>query len=309
MSLAKNVYELFSGDPALPEMKLCAGDTQTYRIEMENDHFDVEGEPIKSQKLSSNFVRTITRVPFSFMASTQIDLTSVQFTSHPGKPPMRWTFAEGLSLPYYLFCGQSEENLQIFFDESQDGEIAEQENEFAEVFTRFPKLPSVYLLIMQVMDIITFEQFASHFSSSSQLFTSPGQELRLPSLSSRQAQMGFGLYGDSSFFRNGDFFTRFLGYGWHEGRACLTFEYRCDGRLDMSDDTAQISRSRRGRSYYSGLLYLDIATCLPVLGTMVEYVIAVQNHTSSAGQAKVPVAIRRKVRLELLDRKGGEHDQ
>ena len=309
MSLADKVCELFDQNPALPEMQLRAGDTQTYRIEMENDHFDTKGEPVKSHKLASVFTRTITNVPFSFMASTRIDVSSVQFTSHPGRPPMRWSFAEGLSLPYYLFCGQSQEQLRTFAEERLEGEVAGQEKALAQVFTRFPKLPSVYLLIMQAMDIITFEQFASHFSSFSPLYGSPGKEYLLPSLSSRQAEMGFGLYGDSSFFQNGDFFTRFLGYGWREGRACLTFEYRCDGKLAMSDDTAQTPRTRRGRSFYSGLLYLDVSTCLPVLGTMVEFVVATQSQAGNAGAGEVPTVARRKVTLEFLDSTGGGGDR
>ena len=43
MSLADKVCELFDQNPALPEMQLRAGDTHTYRIEMENDPFDTKG--------------------------------------------------------------------------------------------------------------------------------------------------------------------------------------------------------------------------------------------------------------------------
>jgi hypothetical protein len=300
MSLASTISALFSApEPFRPQLQFKAGHAQRYRIEMENRYFTLRGERVKSQTLATDFTRVIKEVPSPALAFTESRLGPVHF-SEQGRPPMRWTFADGVRLPHHLLRAESLEDLKRTTQVSTLDDLFARSQRFGEAFAHLPKLPAVYLLIMQALDIVTMDEFASHICSSPRLFSSTGKELQLESLSSSQSQLGFGMYGDSSNFKNGEFYATFLGYGFAGGRACVVCEYRCDATLSMTDEGAGLARTRQGKSYYSGSLHLDIATGLPVLGTMMEYVFSGQSVGGDPRRMAAPQSVCRKVRLELV---------
>lgn len=294
MSLASAISALFgTQEPFRPQLQLQEGHSQRYRIEMDNQYSTLAGKRVKTQKLVSDFTRTIVSVPRPRVALTEIHVGPVHF-SEQGRPPVRWTFADGLRLPHHLFHIESIEDLKQNAGSAVCEALAEQNRQFSEVFARFPKLPAVYLLIMQVMDIATFDEFSCLLSSSPSLFSSPAKEHRMDTMTSVETPLGFGLYGESSHFRNGDFYSTFLGFSFTGGRACLLCEFRCDATLTMTDGSPGFARTRQGKSYYTGVIHVDVTTGLPVLGTMQEYVFTGQD-------AKAPQSTCRMVRLELIE--------
>jgi hypothetical protein len=282
-------------------IKFIAGQTQKYRIEMKNEYLNPEGSIVKRQKLNSVYSRTLSSVLAPFVALVEYRWESVEFSSEPDKAPIRWKFAAGLSFPNYLFSIRTEQERKFLAQEKVYTKIIKHCESFQSLYQELPKLPSVYLLIMHTFDALSFDAFASAIYSTPKLFENPGVEMELRNLSHQQTGLGLGMYNDASFFKNGVFNATFLGYGKYQHHTCLIFEYYCnESKVKISEKDLNTGRSREGHSYYSGLLYLDSITGLPVMGTMLETYVAVQNKTNNVGLPKVPVHIRRYIKCELL---------
>jgi hypothetical protein len=285
-----------------PQVKLMQGHEQKYRIEMKNKYLDPEGKCIKTQELISTFSRCITEVSNKYIAASDYCFHNVEFSSKQISKPMRWTFAEGLNIYHYLFCCRTYDMYLVLSEQENKEMIMRQYNKCREVLGRLPKLPSAYLLIMQAYDIIGLESIASQLCSTQELFENPGVEKVLSNLSFLQEQIGLGLYEDSSFFKNGEFRAVFLGMGMYRGRLCSICEYMCDeSKVKMTDTGSGVKRTRQGSSYYSGTIYIDIETGLPVLGTMLESYVAMQNKGNESGLPEVPIHVRRAIRMEFME--------
>lgn len=282
-------------------IRLIPGHCQHYAIEMLNHYLDRKGQVARRQKLVSTFSRKIVRVLSEITALTVCRWESVSFQTasrkEPWTEPIQWTFATGLEFNNYLFYANQPGHAQILLDYHHT--VIDHYRDFYTAYQSLPKLPSVYLLIMQTLDIVAFEMFTSFVHSTPELVRKPGRPVELKHLTNLQSAIGFGFYADSSLFKNGVFYGTFLGYGIHRGETCAIFEYECEGaRVQVSEKNQRLNAGRVGHSYYAGLLYLNLGTGLPVLGTMRESYVGVQK-SQSMGLPEIPVHVRRHVKLEL----------
>lgn len=306
MQMAESIKDIFNKNSYYPQIRFEVGHNQKYRIEMNNKFLNEQGDVTKNQKLVTTFTRQITDIPHEFLGLTESNVHSVEFSSNDRQEPINWTFAEGLILPHYIFyCHYLDDYNTIRNEvENENGSIRLQMKKFNDIFSKFPKLPSVYLFIMQSYDIAGLDSFTSHICSKPILFENPGKITEIKTLSNTKCDIGMGLYSDNSFFENATVYAIFHGFINYLGKACSVVEYFSDeSKVHVKDENKHYDRSREGNSYYSGMIYIDVNTGFIVAGTMLESVIAVQN----LGTKKTtPVHIRRRVRMELIDDGGHE---
>ncbi|QNU66081.1 hypothetical protein EHE19_014490 [Ruminiclostridium herbifermentans] len=262
-----------------------------YIIRMQNMYLDAHGEILKWQKLSTEYKRVIEEQISSFCVLTRLNVEKATFESSE-RSPMNWSFAAGHSIPYFLLSADTEEKAEFISQAEVFEKVANQVDKFNKSFDRFPKLPSVYLYIMQLYDMIAFENFATYFSCIDLSTEKIGEYVEVEMLSSSKAQIGLGLYSDDSLFKNGKFKAVYLGVSLYKNRECAVFNYICDkSKVKMED--AQINGVREGNSYYSGTLLLDLKTFVPVHGSMIENYIA--------RQKKDNVNVRREIHMHLVE--------
>lgn len=304
MYFVDNMKQILESLSYYPKFNFQLDDAHHYKIEMCNKFLDKRGKVLKTQSLVTHFSKKIVSVPYEIIGLTDITIDKVEYTAKPGDKPMRWTFAEGLVLPHYLFyCHYLDDFSTVAYEsENEDGLIAIQKKNFQDAFKKFPKLYSVYLLIMQVYDIAAFDIFASHFFSKPTLFEEPGKASEITSLSASECSIGMGLYSDSSYFRNGFYQAIFHGFTYYNQRLCGIVEYFCDeSKVKVIDNAKGMDNIKDGSSYYSGYVYFDVESGMPVSGTMLESVIATQ---SKGENSEVPVHIRRRIKMDLVDSEG-----
>lgn len=157
MDLSTGIRNLFENITYYPKFNIQAGHIQKYRIEMNNEYLNEKGDIVKRQKLVSDYTRKITDLPHDFYALTEITIDRVEFSSDKIQKPIRWTFAEGLKLPFYLYICNYLDDYKMIAEECDNGLIKQRNQEFADIFSAFPKLPSVDVFIMLAYDIIGFE--------------------------------------------------------------------------------------------------------------------------------------------------------
>lgn len=304
MYFVDNMRQIFESLSYYPKFNFQLNDVQHYRIEMSNKFLDKQGKVLKTQGLVTHFSRKVVNIPYEILGLTDIEIEKVEYAVKPNEKPMRWTFAEGLVLPHYLFyCHYLDDFSTIAYEaEDEKGLIAIQKRNFQDAFKKFPKLYSVYLLIMQAYDIAAFDMFTCHFFSKPTLFEEPGKVAEITSLSHSSCSIGMGLYSNSSFFKNGLYYAIFHGFTYYNKKLCGVVEYFCDqSRLKVIDDAKGMDNIKDGSSYYSGYVYFDVESGMPVSGTMLESVIAVQFKDE---KTQVPVHIRRRIKIDLMNSEG-----
>lgn len=284
-----------------PNLNLQLGKQYTYEIEMENKFLNTKGIVKKQQKLTSNFIKTVEQMPNPYLGILNYSMKKVEFYAKKDAEPMPWHFAEKLEFPQFMYCGNTEEALQAIYNayNEEGGVIAQTLKGFDDAFVKYPKLYSVYLLIMQVYDIVTVDRLVSHMLSMPELFKEMGKVIEIKSMSQAQCQIDSGLYSEGSVFKNGKFYGIFQGVNYYEGRVCYVVSYYCDeSRVKMVDATKDVNRMKNGSSYYSGSIYIDIASGMPVFANMLEQVVAVQQQEDCDKQ--IPTNIRRRINMKLI---------
>lgn len=283
-----------------PSLNLHSGRNDRYLIKMQNLYLDKEGGIQKWQKLQTDYTRTITDEMSSFCVLTELRVNEAEFESSE-KSKMEWNFVKDHKAPYFLCSAVTEEQENFIANEIIYSKVQKQLEKFYASFHMFPKLPSVYLYVMQLYDIVAFENFAIHFSSLKTDYKDIGKTFEVETLSEVDAQIGLGLYEKNSVFSNGKFEATYLGVTLCKGRQCAIYNYNC-GKSSVKVEDCKMKEVRVGNSYYSGTILLDLETYIPVYGTMIENYIATQKNNSQNA------VVRRQVSMELTEFYGGEEN-
>lgn len=276
-----------------------------YRIEMVNSYLDTLGRVYKRQELRSVYTRIIEEIYEDAIAFLSYRWEKMTFTNRVPKvpvTPLDWTFAEGLQFNSHLVL--SNEKLEEMCLQSEvDVSAEDHQNCFKSIeesYARLPKLPTTYLLIMQTLDIIAFENYMSYVHTY--VTTHQGWKLDewvaiMPPEREHMsaAKIGFGFYAENSIFQNGKFYLKLTGYGKANGKPCAVFDYYCDHSRVRMQEKEREHVQRNGTSYYHGQVWLDLVRGDVERGTMLESYIALQE-----GEKKTPIHIRRKVLCEAL---------
>lgn len=286
----KDVKRFYNNLKLPSSINLSEGTIDKYQIKMQNSYLDEQGEIVKWQRLSTNYERVVSEQITPFCVLTNLEVKKAEFESSERKR-MNWSFAAGHKIPYFLLSANSQEEVKRIEQPDVHEKIAIQVKDFHQSFERFPKLPSVYLYIMQLYDMIAFENFATYFSFIKLEQSMIGEFVEIETLSEAKANLGLGLYSEESTFYNGKFEAAYLGVTVYKNQECVIYSYRCDKSQVKMEDT-QINEVREGNSYYSGILFLCLDTFIPVYGTMIENYVAKQK--------KQNVNVRRQISMELI---------
>jgi hypothetical protein len=302
------MFEVLSSvlnQPLMPVNGLKLKTKQLYRIDMVNSYLNNMGRVFKRQKLYSTFTRTIEMNYPDTIAFLSHNWEKLTFTAMvPKSPPtsIDWTFAQGRT--FYSIIVFSYEKLREMYKMREIYiETEDYRNCFKSIeesYAELPKLPATYLVIMQTLDIIAFDNYVSYIHTYAAthngwkpdewvIITPPELEHTL------SAKIGFGLYSEESYFKNSKFHMKFTGYGNVEGKACALFDFYCDNSQVRMQEKNHSHIQRNGTSYYHGQVWIDLVAYDFVRGTMLESYIALQE-----GNKVSPVHIRRKILCEAV---------
>ena len=264
-----------------------------YEMIMDNNYYNLENNSVRVQQLHTEYIRTIKENPEENVWFTNIKWKSVRFRNTQDKPWMQWTFPLKTSFDSTLYRLPEVEKKQAMFGGDVFNREGEQNEKLAKAFKMFPKLPSVYLMIMQAFDIITFESYTSIIHSNNEIMNSKGNFIKINEISGKKSGIGIGKYDEKSKFVNGDFYLRHLGYGIYNERLCAIFEYYCDNSdVKVSEET--VGEEKKGKSFYQGHLRLDVSNGNIIYGDMIEnYFNSTEGHQREF--------IKSSVKLELIN--------
>lgn len=275
-------------------------------IQMKNFYLTPDGSVYKKQILDSHYVRNIKEKVKDIFDITHYTCEDVVFKNMLPKKPMEtwnWSFAKGLN--FDSFIAFSDEWTKEFYKENRDQVKKEfYESNFIsaeQVFRALPKLPSVYLVVMQVFDILAFERYQTYINTHAARNGHWEMDQWVKIVPSEfeymnKSKIGMGLYSNKSFFKDSHYYMKLTGYSMIGEKLCAVFNYYCDFSKVMMSEKDNGSIRRSGTSYYHGQLWVDAKTNDLLRATMEENYIAVQE-----GKKKVPVNIKRRVLYKLLE--------
>lgn len=289
-----------------PEKDFRTGLVRNFNIRMNNFYLNTSGKVYKKQLLEASYTRTIREMIDDAIFFVDYKWDSVFFTNILPKQPkkrIQWEFVKDRSFQSHVIIDQKK--LDLLCEENKN-EVSE--NDYLNCFTSLetcfqglPKLPSVYLVVMQTFDILAFENYLSYIYTEAQ--DKEGWEIdkwvRIHPHElehCNEAKIGLGLYSDNSFFKNGMYFLRFSGYSVVKKRVTALFDYYCDYSKAMMSQKKNESVRRTGTSYYHGQLWIDVKTGECIRGTMEENYFALQE-----GEKEKPVNIKRKILCEQVE--------
>lgn len=258
---------------------------------MDNRYIDLKNNRERLQQLHSRYIRNIVSSPENNVFFTEISWEEVKFRNSSNNTWMNWNFPKSVILNHALYSIKEEEIKKKLFGDTPFTREKEQYESLYNSFNKLPKTPSVYLLIMQAFDIITFESFISIIHSNNKIFSSIGKFVEIDEISNQESFIGLGLYKDESSFKNGKFYFKYMGYGVCLEKLCFIFQYYCD---DSKVKICHEKASKEGKSFYSGHIMIDVENGLCLYGDMEENYV---NFDNSIKQEYV----RRKITIQLED--------
>ncbi len=269
-------------------------DRFNYKMTMDNSYYNLDDNTVRIQQLHSEYSRTIKENPDENVWFTNIKWNNVKFRNSQDKEWMQWKFPLKTSFDAALYRLPEKEQKNKLFGGNAFNREAEQNDKLTKAFDIFPKLPSVYLMIMQAFDIITFESYISIIHSNNEIMKSEGKFIKIDEISRQQSGLGIGKYDNNSTFTNGDFYLRHLGYGVYNEILCAVFEYYCDNSdVNVSEEKGR--EGKQGKSFYQGHLRLNVADGNIVYGDMIE------NYFNNSEVNKREF-IKRNIKVELINK-------
>lgn len=194
-----------------------------YKMTMDNSYYNLEDNTVRIQQLHSEYSRIIKENPDKNVWFTNIKWNNVKFRNSQDKECMQWKFPLKVSFDSALYRLPEQDQKNKLFGGNAFNREAEQNDKLTKAFDIFPKLPSVYLMIMQAFDIITFESYISIIHSNDEIMKSKGEFIKINEISRQQSGLGIGKYDNKSVFTNGDFYLRHLGYGVYNEILCALY--------------------------------------------------------------------------------------
>lgn len=140
-------------------------------------------------------------------------------------------------------------------------------------FEKFPKLPSVYLLVMQAIDVITFDAFLCMANSEFFKDECTTKYVKVDEMAKKNIPIGTGIYSKSSYYLNDELYMRLIGETEHNGEKCWLFDYRSDPS-DIYVENKKFDTALKSKSLYSGKIFISKVNGDIVYGELDEDVVA-----------------------------------
>lgn len=247
------------------------GYRKNYTISMQNYSLNTETGAETISELKSDFFREIYNVPKENVGYTKYTLTDTFYKANANAEFKKWTFAAGAEFYNCLYSLPDKEIKAAYYKEA---ELEPPFPSLTESFSKYPKLPSVYLLVMQAVDIITFDAFMCMMNSSYLIGSFSTEFMEIHELTKRNIEIGAGVYSDNSYFENEELFVRFIGKGIYHGEECWIVEYD-SAPAEIYVQHKIMNRNKKSKSLYSGKFYLSVKTGEILYGDMDENVISI----------------------------------
>ena len=241
-----------------------------FDIEMKNYSFMLDTGEEKVSILRSKFYREIYKLAWHNVGFTRYNFTETEYKASAESDFKPWTFAKDAEFYNCLFCLRSQFLKDAYYREAgKESPIPP----LSESFSKYPKLPSVYLLVMQAIDVITFDAFMCMVNS--QLFTKKFDVnySSVDEMYKRNIEIGSGVYSKQSYYLNNKLYVRLSGETVYNGKKCWVFNYSSDPS-NIYMEHIKLDIALKSKSLYSGCFYLLKSTGDIVYGELDEDVVS-----------------------------------
>lgn len=225
----------------------------TFDIVMQNTHVNLEDGSQSKSKLHSIVNREIYDIPVDNVGYTKYTFVETDYLSGGNPLGKVWTFAKNAEFYSCQFCLQDEDVKKEYYKEAEQKSPIPSLNES---FDRFPKLPSVYLLVMQAIDVITFDAFLCMANSEMTKVQFDTSLKVVDEMTKKIVPIGSGVYSDASYYLNDQLYMRLLGESSYLTEPCWIVSYSSEpSDIYMQDDSTKTAL--KSKSLYSGLIYIS----------------------------------------------------
>lgn len=248
-----------------------------FHISMKNYHVDMKTGSVKTDTLQSEFIREIYEMVDPLVGLAKYTLESTEYMAAGKEKFQNWTFAKGAEFYNMLY------NIDLAKYYKVMDECGVSKKKFyptlKECFDKYPKLPSVYLLIMQVLDIIMFDSYLCLINTHLRDSNITKEYTRLEELSRKHTGIGAGQYSENSYYYNEDFYVRLIGNGLYQEKECWIYDYYAEpSRVFMKD--VKSGKTKNSKSIYSGRVYISKEDGECICGEMNENVVPIGTNSN-----------------------------
>lgn len=241
-----------------------------FQITMNNYSISLETGKETRSILKSVFDRDIYKIPVDNVGYTRYSLKSTEYLAAGESSFKAWTFAKDAEFYSCLYCLQNKKIKEAYYKEA---EIESPIPSLTESFNKYPKLPSVYLLVMQAIDVITFDAFLCMANSDVVTDKITTKYKKIDEMTKRNVPIGTGIYSQSSYYLNDELYIRLIGKTNYQEEECWLFEYNSQPS-DIYIENQQANTALKSKSLYSGKMYISIKNGDILYGELDEDVVA-----------------------------------
>lgn len=260
------------------------GYSQKFSITMTNYNLDMGTGKEYTSELKSDYSRCIYEIPKENLGFAKYKVYNTYYRANEKSEDKRWSFAANAEFYHCLYTLSDKAIKEEYYKES---ETVKPYPTLEESFSKYPKLPSVYLLVMQVMDIISIDSFLSLINSNCINSEISTEYVKISELSNKNISIGAGIYSENSYYYNSDFYIRFVGKGKHNNRECWLVDYYAEPS-EVYMEQIYNKNSKKNKSLYSGCIYISTDEGEVIYAEMKEDVIPIGNSRKF---------VKRKIRL------------
>lgn len=247
------------------------GYKQNYSIYMKNYTINSETGEQSVSELKSSYHREIYSEPAPQVGYTKYILDKTEYKPQSSEEFKSWTFAKNAEFYSCLYYLLDKEVKESYYKE------AEKESPYpslAESFSKYPKLPSVYLLVLQAIDIITLDAFVCMVNSSFPEAEYSTEYSKIEELAGKNIEIGAGIYSNSSYYWNNNLYARFVGKGVYNNQACWLVDFD-SAPSEIFMEHLKMKNAKKSKSLYSGCIYISVETGDLLYGELDEDVVSI----------------------------------
>jgi hypothetical protein len=277
---------------------LQIGSSNIMRMVMENEYLSPFGYITKKQRIEALLERTLEKPISSWAIGTRYKWKDVNFQleNQDGvADSIKWTFAHDQEFRYFKAFRDpiKDNNIRSLKNTFFDG--AEEDMDVTKWFSSCPGTPATNLMMMMNWDVLTFEELGTRISGMAVEGFINDDVREMTSLGGTYVQLGLrGCKPEQSFFKNGKFYVKPIGYNQIHSIPIRQYEYRSQGILHVRADSETKHSEQSGNSFFFGKIFINCNTSDLVYGDLVEIITA---SIVKGNGSIIPVQKRRFVHL------------
>lgn len=260
------------------KQNLQPGSSCIMKMVMENEYLSPWGYTTKRQSINALLERHLEKNISSWSIGTRYQWKDVNFTSedqtgHNGS--IKWTFAHGMEFKYFKTISVPKGEKPFTESDSGTDECAGEDIEIGNWFSSCPATPAINLMLMMNWDVLTFEEFSTRIANMAIDGTLREGTEELVALGGTYVQLGLkGCEQGRSYFKNGRFLVKPIGFCQIDGVPVCQYEYRSQGVLNVHKESAKRGITQSGNSFFFGKILLNCETSDIIHGDLVELITA-----------------------------------